>query len=34
VVSGFEGLDVGDTVKVTLKAVDIGQRFIDFAAAR
>ena len=34
VVSAFEGLDVGDTVKVTLKAVDIDQRFIDFVAAR
>jgi len=30
VVSGFDGLDVGDTLKVTLKAVDIDQRFIDF----
>lgn len=33
VVSAFEGLDVGDTVKVALKSVDIGQRFIDFVPA-
>ncbi len=31
VVSGFEGLDVGDAVQVTLRSVDIEQRFIDFA---
>ena len=29
-VRGFEGLDVGDTVRVKLRGVDIGQRFIDF----
>ncbi|MBC7941959.1 MAG: RNB domain-containing ribonuclease [Chitinophagaceae bacterium] len=29
-VRGFEGLDVGDTVGVRLRGVDIGQRFIDF----
>ena len=29
-VRGFEGLDVGDAVRVKLRAVDIEQRFIDF----
>ena len=29
-VRGFEGLDVGDAVRVKLRSVDIGQRFIDF----
>ncbi|MEP7057626.1 MAG: RNB domain-containing ribonuclease, partial [Caldimonas sp.] len=30
VVSGFEGLDVGDRVRVRLRSVDLDQRFIDF----
>ncbi|MEO8153714.1 MAG: RNB domain-containing ribonuclease [Rhizobacter sp.] len=30
VVSGFEGLDVGDAVRVKLRSVDVDQRFIDF----
>jgi len=30
VVRGFEGLDVGDAVRVKLRGVDIEQRFIDF----
>ena len=30
VVRGFEGLDVGDAVRVKLRSVDIDQRFIDF----
>ena len=29
-VRGFEGLDVGDAVRVKLRSVDIDQRFIDF----
>ncbi len=33
VVSGFEGLDVGDTLRVTLRSVDAEQRFIDFERA-
>jgi exoribonuclease-2 len=33
VVRGFEGLDVGDAVRVRLQGVDIDQRFIDFARA-
>jgi exoribonuclease-2 len=33
VVRGFEGLDVGDAVRVRLRGVDIGQRFIDFERA-
>ena len=32
-VRGFEGLDVGDAVRVKLRAVDIEQRFIDFESA-
>ena len=31
-VRGFEGLDVGDAVRVKLRAVDIEQRFIDFGS--
>ncbi len=30
VVRGFEGLDVGDALRVKLRGVDIEQRFIDF----
>jgi exoribonuclease-2 len=30
VVRGFEGLDVGDTLRVKLRSVDVDQRFIDF----
>jgi len=30
VVTGFEGLDVGDAVRVRLRSVDIEERFIDF----
>jgi exoribonuclease-2 len=30
VVAGFEGLDVGDTLRVKLRSVDPEQRFIDF----
>jgi len=30
VVSGFEGLDVGDVLRVKLRSVDVEQRFIDF----
>ena len=33
VVGGFEGLDVGDAVRVTLRSVDVDQRFIDFERA-
>ncbi|MGY4828472.1 RNB domain-containing ribonuclease [Sphaerotilaceae bacterium SBD11-9] len=33
VVSGFEGLDVGDGLRVRLRSVDVGQRFIDFERA-
>ena len=33
VVRGFEGLDVGDTVRVRLAAVDAAQSFIDFERA-
>ena len=33
VVSGFEGLDVGDTLRVKLRSVDVEQRFIDFERA-
>jgi exoribonuclease-2 len=33
VVGGFEGLDVADTVRVRLLAVDAGQGFIDFERA-
>lgn len=33
VVSGFESLDVGDTVRVRLLSVDVDQRFIDFERA-
>ncbi|WP_374563010.1 RNB domain-containing ribonuclease [Ideonella sp.] len=33
VVRGFEGLDVGDTLRVTLRSVDLEQRFIDFERA-
>lgn len=33
VVSGFEGLDVGDTLRVKLRSVDLEQRFIDFERA-
>lgn len=32
-VRGFEGLDVGDPVRVTLRGVDLAQRFIDFERA-
>lgn len=32
-VRGFEGLDVGDTLKLRLTGVDIDQRCIDFARA-
>jgi exoribonuclease-2 len=30
VVQGFEGLDVGDQVRVQLTSVDVQQGFIDF----
>jgi len=30
---GFEGLDVGDTLRVKLRSVDVDQRFIDFERA-
>jgi exoribonuclease-2 len=33
VVRGFEGLDVGDTLRVRLTGVDVDQRFIDFESA-
>jgi exoribonuclease II len=33
VVSGFEGLDVGDALRVKLRSVDVDQRFIDFERA-
>ena len=33
VVSGFEGLDVGDVLRVRLRSVDVEQRFIDFERA-
>ena len=33
VVGGFEGLDVGDTLRVRLRSVDIERRFIDFERA-
>jgi len=33
VVNGFEGLDVGDTLRVKLRSVDVEQRFIDFERA-
>jgi exoribonuclease-2 len=33
VVRGFEGLDVGDTLRVRLLAVDAAQSFIDFERA-
>lgn len=33
VVRGFEGLDVGDTLRVKLCSVDVEQRFIDFERA-
>jgi hypothetical protein len=29
-VRGFEGLDVGDRVEVTLKSTDVERGFIDF----
>lgn len=32
-VRGFEGLDVGDAVRVKLRSVDLEQRFIDFERA-
>jgi exoribonuclease-2 len=34
IVRGFEGLDVGDRVRVTLEHVDTARGFIDFAYAR
>ena len=33
VVGGFEGLDVGDALRVRLRSVDIERRFIDFERA-
>ena len=30
VVRGFDGLDVGDALRVKLRSVDVEQRFIDF----
>ncbi len=33
IVRGFEGLDVGDAVRVKLRSVDIEQRFIDFESS-
>jgi VacB/RNase II family 3'-5' exoribonuclease len=33
VVRGFDGLDVGDTLRVKLRSVDVDQRFIDFERA-
>jgi len=33
VVRGFEGLDVGDALRVKLRSVDVDQRFIDFEKA-
>ena len=33
VVRGFEGLDVGDMLRVKLVAVDAGKSFIDFERA-
>ena len=33
VVGGFEGLDVGDALRVRLRSVDADQRFIDFERA-
>jgi exoribonuclease-2 len=33
VVRGFEGMDVGDRVRVTLEHVDSQRGFIDFARA-
>ena len=33
VVRGFEGLDVGDAVRLRLVSVDAGQGFIDFERA-
>ena len=33
VVGGFEGLDVGDTLRVRLRSVDVERRFIDFERA-
>ena len=33
VVQGFEGLDVGDTLRVRLLAVDAQKSFIDFRRA-
>ena len=34
VVKGFEGLDVGDTVRVQLVHTDVQRGFIDFARVR
>jgi exoribonuclease II len=34
VVQGFEGLDVGDRVTVTLERTDIERGFIDFSRRR
>jgi exoribonuclease-2 len=34
VVRGFEGLDVGDRVRVKLVHTDVARGFIDFAAGR
>ena len=34
VVKGFEGLDVGDTVRVQLVHTDVQRGFIDFACVR
>jgi exoribonuclease R len=34
VVQGFQGLDVGDRVRVKLARVDIERGFIDFAAVK
>ncbi|MES2716869.1 MAG: RNB domain-containing ribonuclease [Pseudomonadota bacterium] len=33
IVRGFEGLDVGDALRVKLRSVDVDQRFIDFERA-
>jgi hypothetical protein len=33
-VQGFEGLDVGDQVRVQLKHTDVQRGFIDFACVR
>ena len=34
VVKGFEGLDVGDTVRVQLTRTDVQRGYIDFARVR